>query len=63
MNDRTTFLTPPQVAAQLQVSVDTVMRALRSGRLQGVKAGRQWRIRLTDLEAFLERRATETSGH
>ncbi|MEW6173695.1 MAG: helix-turn-helix domain-containing protein [Bacillota bacterium] len=30
---------------------------LRSGKLQGVKAGRLWRIRERDLEGFLEKRA------
>jgi excisionase family DNA binding protein len=51
------LLTPEQVAARVQVAPLTVMGWLRKGKLTGVKAGRFWRIRERDLEAFLERRA------
>ena len=36
--------TPAEIAAQLQVSVDTVMRQLRAGLLPGRCVGRQWRV-------------------
>jgi excisionase family DNA binding protein len=35
------------------VSEKAVLDWLRLGKLKGVKAGRQWRIRERDLEAFL----------
>jgi excisionase family DNA binding protein len=47
------WLTPSQVADYLQVSLDTVMRQLRTGALPGGRIGRQWRIRPADLEAYL----------
>jgi excisionase family DNA binding protein len=36
-------LTPEQVAEFLSVSVSTVYRELRAGRLPGIKVGQQWR--------------------
>jgi excisionase family DNA binding protein len=47
------LLTPKQAAARLLVSEKAVLDWLRLGTLKGVKAGRQWRIRERDLEAFL----------
>ena len=41
-------LTPRQVANLLHVSSNTVLAALREGRLSGLKVGHQW---------FIERRA------
>jgi excisionase family DNA binding protein len=48
------LLTPAQVAERVQVAPLTVMGWLRKGNLKGVKAGRFWRIRESDLEAFLK---------
>jgi excisionase family DNA binding protein len=48
------LLTPKQAATCLLVSEKAVLDCLRLGTLKGVKAGRQWRIRERDLEAFLE---------
>jgi site-specific DNA recombinase len=48
------LLTPEEVAERVQVAHLTVMGWLRKGKLKGVKAGRFWRIRERDLEAFLE---------
>jgi len=47
------LLTPEEVAAHTNVSTVTVGRWLREGKLKGLKAGRQWRIREEDLEKFL----------
>jgi excisionase family DNA binding protein len=50
-----------EVAKHLKVSTRTVREWLRSGKLKGLKAGRLWRIREEDLQAFLERlRPTES---
>jgi excisionase family DNA binding protein len=48
------LLTPKQAATCLLVSEKAVLDWLWLGTLKGVKAGRQWRIRERDLEAFLE---------
>ncbi len=47
------YLTPEEVADQVRVTRRTVYEWLRQGRLQGLRAGRWWRIRPADLEAFL----------
>jgi len=48
------LLTVEQAAGKLQVRPETVRDWLRAGRLKGVKAGRQWRVRARDLESFLQ---------
>ena len=47
--------TPEQVAEQLQISRYTVMEHLRGGRLKGMKIGKLWRVRESDLEEFMQR--------
>ncbi len=47
------YLTVTDVAKQLQVSEDTVRRWLKSGKLVGLKFGKDWRIDPDDLKAFL----------
>ena len=48
------YFTPEEVAEKLKVSLRTIKTHLLSGQLKGVKVGRLWRIRASDLEAFLE---------
>lgn len=48
------LLTPEEAAARLKISRVTVGDWLRSGKLKGVKVGRLWRIRESDLETFLK---------
>jgi excisionase family DNA binding protein len=45
--------TPEEVAARLRVSRRTVYEWLKLGRLRAFRAGRGWRIRHADLEAFM----------
>jgi excisionase family DNA binding protein len=47
------YFTPQDVADRLQLSVKTVLDYLRTGKLGGVKAGKHWRIRPADIDAFL----------
>lgn len=56
MEDR--LLTVPEVAAKLRASEFTVRKWLRLGKLKGVKPGDDrlgWRVRESELEAFLKR--------
>jgi excisionase family DNA binding protein len=54
------YLTPAQVAEELQVTVVTVRRWIASGELRASKAGpRRWTIRRSDLDAFLSASGTE----
>ncbi|MBT9173671.1 MAG: hypothetical protein DDT21_02075 [Syntrophomonadaceae bacterium] len=48
------LLTPQQAAERLAVSPKSVRGWLRQGKLRGVRAGSLWRIRESDLEAFLD---------
>lgn len=50
------YLTPEQIAGQLQVVTATVYRWLRSRKLRGARIGQKaWRISQRDLDAFLKR--------
>jgi len=51
--------TVQQVAERLQVHQETVRKWLRDGELVGINLGGKsgWRIRVSEVEAFLERRA------
>lgn len=48
------LLTIPEVCGALAVSRDAVYELLRSGRLPSVTLGRSRRIRVTDLERFVD---------
>ena len=47
------MMTLDQVAEYLQVSTRTVQRLIADGKLTGIKVGRQWRFRQTDVAAAL----------
>jgi excisionase family DNA binding protein len=47
-------LTPEEAAEALSVSVFTIKKWLRAGKLKGVKVGRVWRIRERDIAEFLD---------
>jgi excisionase family DNA binding protein len=48
------YLTPAQVAQEMQVTVVTVRRWIANGELRASKAGpRKWMIRRSDLAQFL----------
>jgi excisionase family DNA binding protein len=48
------YFTPEEVAGALRVTAPTVYEWLRSGQLEGVKAGKFWRVSQPALEAFLK---------
>lgn len=52
--DTTGLLDLDQAIIRLGTSRPTFYRWLRSGRLKGLKVGRQWRFRAADLEAFVQ---------
>lgn len=51
------LLTAEEVATYLRVAPNTVYRWLRSGKLAGIKIGKEWRISRLELDAFLTNRA------
>jgi len=57
------YLTPQDVAKVLHKHINTVWKYLLSGELKGYKpGGRNWLIKTSDLEAFIEGRGT-TGSH
>jgi excisionase family DNA binding protein len=48
------YLTSEQVAVALQVHPFTVLKYLRNGTLAGVKIGRMYRVKESDVEKFLQ---------
>jgi len=48
------YLTPEQVADRFQVTPKTVREWLRSGKLVGIKIGRGWRIKESDVARMVE---------
>lgn len=53
------FYTIEQVAEMLQVVYLTVYRWIQDEKLKAVKAGKQYRIRQSDLDKFLEAKENE----
>ncbi len=56
-------LTAKQIADELQVNKETVLRWLRRGELPGVDMGHRigYRVRRGDLEQFIEQRGKEAA--
>ena len=54
------LLTPAQAAEKLQVKEKTILDWLRARKLTGHKLGRFWRIKTSDLEAFVDARRVES---
>jgi excisionase family DNA binding protein len=50
------MLTTAQVAERLQVTQKTVVGWIQAGKLTAYKLSRLWRVKESDLEAFLEAR-------
>jgi excisionase family DNA binding protein len=46
--------TPEEAAQALKVLPETIRQWLRTGKLGGIKAGRLWRVRESDLQKFLQ---------
>ncbi len=50
--------TPAQVSKILQVHPLTILRYLKQGKIKGVRLGRGYRIRESDLQKFFDSNAT-----
>ena len=55
MSEEERMLTVSDVAERLAINPATVRRWLRRKELAGYQFGGEWRIKLADLEAFIER--------
>lgn len=54
MEFRERLMTPEEVAERLALTPKTVRRFLREGRLKAMKVGRLWRVRESDLLAYMK---------
>lgn len=54
------FLTTEQVANILQVHPFTILKFIREGKLKGIKLGRVYRIKESDVHEFLDHASTKT---
>ena len=54
MTEQHTLLTVREVAESMRVSTMTVYRLIRSGTLPAIRVGTHFRIRVTDLDHYLE---------
>ena len=53
------LLTAAEVADDLRVSTMTVYRLIRRGELPAVRVGRNYRVRVEDLETYLSSQAVD----
>ncbi len=53
-----TIYTTEQVAELLQIHPLTVLKYIKGGRLKSIKLGRVYRIRESELDAFLQKEST-----
>ena len=53
----TRLLTVAEVASVMRVSRMTVYRLIRRGQLKAIRVGRNYRVRETDLNSYLEAQA------
>lgn len=56
------LLTAAEVADQLRVSTMTVYRLIRRGELAAVRVGRNYRVRQSDLAAFLDAQVVDPAS-
>ena len=52
------ILTCDQVAKMLQLHPLTVLRYIKEGKIKGIKLGRVYRIRESEIEKFLQKHST-----
>lgn len=56
------FLTVEEVGERLKIHPESVRDWLRTGKLKGLKAGRQWRITERALDTFLHESTKDKDG-
>lgn len=57
------FFTTEQVANILQVHPFTILKFIKNGKLKGIKLGRVYRIKESDVSEFLEGAASHRPSH
>ncbi|MGQ0670257.1 MAG: helix-turn-helix domain-containing protein [Actinomycetota bacterium] len=57
------LLTVVEVAATMRVSNMTVYRLIKSGQLPAIRVGKNYRIRESDMNAYLSGRSVKVEGN
>lgn len=60
-NEDLKFYTTSEVAEMLQMNVQVIARKLQHGELPGYKIGKDWRVRESDLLAWLDKHSNQNS--
>jgi len=56
------YMTPAEVLQRLRVNARTLYRLMNEGQFPAVRIGRQWRIRPTDFELWLQRQTSDAGA-
>lgn len=56
------FLTASEAAEQLRVSKMTIYRLIRAGKIPAVQVGKSYRVRVDDLERYLDSSYVNSTG-
>ncbi len=59
---REQLLTVAEVADHMRVSSMTVYRLIKAGSLKAVRVGKNYRIRTSDLDAYLQSSSVDSNG-
>lgn len=59
---REQLLTVAEVADHMRVSSMTVYRLIKAGSLKAVRVGKNYRIRISDLDAYLQSSSVDSNG-
>jgi excisionase family DNA binding protein len=62
MTQSSDLLTVKEVAEILRVSQPTILRLIEDGELRAIRVRNQWRIRRSDLDAYLQRGGSSGGG-
>ena len=55
------LLTVEEISKKCKVPINTVREWIRKNKLVGVKLGKHWRVKESDLESFIEERTNKSS--
>ena len=58
MDKNRRFLTPSEVAKELQLNLLTIYKYIRNRKLSAIKFGRKYRIEKVDLDKFIKSKKT-----
>jgi len=52
------FLSPQEIAEELEISKMTALKLIKNGEIQGLKIGRQYKVPVDSFKNFIEKSST-----